>query len=405
MRSTVQEPNVATSSPRLPRILGTYSSGVPGPTVVLTAGIHGNEPSGTQAVRAVFAELERAETPVRGKILGLSGNISALEKGVRFLDRDLNRGWSTAAAEVVLGADDSTLTVEDREQRELLGIFVGIFAEAKDPVIFLDLHSTSAGGSPFCAIADTLRNRKIAFHLPVPVILGLEETVNGTMLSYLDGLGHISAVFEGGQHDDPSTVDHHESAIWLTLEAAKTLDAKRIPDRDARYQRLEAATNGAPHVVELRHREPVLPEDNFVMLPGYLNFQAVSKGEVLASNRYGNVVAPEHGRILMPLYQEQGDDGFFMTRDVKTFWLRVSTVIRRLRLDVLLYLLPGVRREQSDPDLILADPKVCRYYLVEIFHLFGFRDCGEKQDGTRCFRRRRPDFRKLAHVSLDGSAS
>lgn len=343
--------------------------------------------------------------PLKGKVLGLTGNVTALAQGVRFLDRDLNRGWSVATALKVLRANDDDLSIEDREQRELLGIFVGIFAEAKDPVIFLDLHSTSAGGSPFCAIADTLRNRKIAFHLPVPIILGLEETVNGTMLSYLDGLGHISAVFEGGQHSDPATVEHHEDAIWLTLEAAGALRTADISDRDGRYERLARATNGAPHVVELRHREAVHPDDDFTMRPGFLNFQPVTRGETLATNRHGDIVAREDGRILMPLYQKQGEDGFFMTRDVLRFWLTVSTIIRRLRLDVLLHVLPGVKRHKNDPDLILADPRVCRYYLVEVFHLFGFRDCGEEEDGTRRFRRRRPDFRKLARVSLDGSAS
>lgn len=402
----IEEPPVRQDHPRLQRVLGRYTTGLPGPTVVVTAGIHGNEPAGTRALQRVFATLEERRLPLRGKLLGLTGNIAALEQGVRFVDRDLNRGWSTDTAARVLGAAIDELTIEDREQRELLGIFVGIFAEAKDPVVFLDLHSTSAGGCPFSAIADTLRNRTIAFHLPVPVILGLEETISGTMLSYLDGLGHISAVFEGGQHDDPATIDNHESAVWLALEAAGALTREEIPDRDALRERLDRAAADRPEVVELRYREGVDPaRDGFVMRPGYVNFQPIRAGEAVADNHAGAVRAPEDGRILMPLYQKQGDDGFFLVRDVRRFWLRVSTVIRRLRLDWMLNLLPGVRRGEGDPDLLLADPRVCRYYLVEVFHLFGFRDCGERPDGTRCFRRRRPDYRKLARVGLDGSAS
>lgn len=378
------------------RLLGSYETGRPGKTVVITAGIHGNEPAGAIAAQRVFAALAADRLPLRGRLLGFCGNLSALATNQRFIEHDLNRGWTNERARLLLGsASSDPFQHEDREQWELLNLFAGLFASAREPIVFLDLHSTSAGGSPFCAIADTLRNRTIAFALPAPVILGLEETIHGTMLSYLDGLGHISAVFEGGQHADPSTADNHESAIWIALVAAGSLRAEEIPGYAAMVNRLRAATRGQPAVVELRLRHAITQVDHFTMRPGYVNFQPVAAGEVLADSIHGDVHAPFAGRILMPLYQKQGEDGFFMVRDVHRFWLRLSSIIRRARLDVVLPLFPGVCVHPTEPDTLLADPRVARYFVVEVFHLFGFRRAGE-EGGRLRFRRRRPDFRKLA---------
>ena len=58
-------------------------------------------------------------------------------------------------------------------------------ATSRAPVQLLDMHSFSADGSPFVILGDTLRNRRLAFPLRTPIVLGLEETIEGTLLSYL----------------------------------------------------------------------------------------------------------------------------------------------------------------------------------------------------------------------------
>ena len=394
---TVHQDSPTRKSP-LQRVLGKYCSGRPGPTLVVTAGVHGNEPAGIEALSKVFSVLDRSKLPLRGTILGLAGNLGALEAGRRFISRDLNRGWlPSTIARLFTQADpldSEALEAEDREQLELARLFRSMIAENRKPAFFLDLHSTSAPGAPFCAIADTLRNRRIAFSLPVPVILGLEENIDGTMLSYLDELGHVCLVFEGGQHAEPETVTHHEAAIWLTLQACGALSRRQIPDLAAQRNRLATATANIPHVVEIRYRHPVAPEDGFVMSTGYVNFQEIKRGETLAQDRRGEIHSRQDGRILMPLYQAQGDDGFFVVRTIHRIWLGFSYLLRRLRMHVLLPLLPGVSWHASQSDTLLVNPKVARYRVVEIFHLFGFRRMTPE---GRCFvfTRRRPDFKKL----------
>jgi len=74
------------------------------------------------------------------------------------------------------------------------------------------------------------------------------------------------------------------------------------------------------------------------------NLQPVTKGQILARDGGGVIGAVESGLVLLPLYQGKGDDGFFLAREVSVFWLRLSWALRRMRLNRLVGLLPGVRR-------------------------------------------------------------
>jgi succinylglutamate desuccinylase len=98
--------------------------------------------------------------------------------------------------------------------------------------------------------------------------------------------------------------------------------------------------------------------------------------------------------MLMPRYQGLGGDGYFLARKVSPRWLRLSATLRRHRLDRLVPLLPGVRRDRADPDRFLVDPRVARWQMVNVFHLFGYRHVRSRDDAV-AFSRRRPGFRRL----------
>ena len=51
------------------------------------------------------------------------------------------------------------------------------------------------------------------------------------------------------------------------------------------------------------------------MNPGYSNFQMVKKGDLLAEDKNGEIRAPNSGILLMPLYQKQGQEGFYIIED------------------------------------------------------------------------------------------
>jgi succinylglutamate desuccinylase len=69
-----------------------------------------------------------------------------------------------------------------------------------------------------------------------------------------------------------------------------------------------------PKVVRLHSVYRIVPEDHFKMRPGYRNFQRVRRGEHLADDRNGPVLAKTDGYVLMPLYQNLGHEGFFLVQ-------------------------------------------------------------------------------------------
>lgn len=387
MSSATLPPPEASRS--FPRVLGR--AGIPGtgPTVVILGGIHGNEPAGAHAAVRVIERLVRGDVQLRGTVTAIAGNLEALAADRRFVDVDLNRCWLRERVATLRARDPRTDHAEDREQREILDLLDQAEAEAGDGIVILDLHTTSAAGPPFSLMSDTLRNRRLAFALPVPVILGLEESIDGTLLHYATERGHMALVVEGGQHADPVSVEVHEAVIWLTLATVDAVPRQQIPEHAAKTLLLARVRNGAPRVAEVRHRHDIAEGDAYRMLPGFQGFDRVARDQVVAHDRHGEVACPEDGYILMPLYQELGTDGYFLVRPVRRLWLQVSTVLRRLRLHVFLPLLPGVRRDPERTDTLIADPHVTRWLVVQIFHLFGYRRRREGDNGRLRFTRRR----------------
>jgi succinylglutamate desuccinylase len=349
-------------------------------------GLHGNEPAGVLALRSVLKSLEPRASELSGDFVALVGNVSALAMGRRFLDRDLNRAWTEERLERLRERASMNGAAEDREQVELLATIEGFVARARGPVYVLDLHTTSGPGGPFSAFGDTLPNRAFASHIPVPMILGLEELVDGTLLTFLGHHGLVAVTFESGQHQEPMAVTRAEAGIWVAVAAAGLIPQDRLPEAAKGWKLLNRESGRLPRVMEMRYRHDVSDGDGFRMAPGFRNFQSVDEGEVIASDLEGSVEVPEASRVLMPLYQEQGEDGFFLVRDIAPFWLWASSALRRLRVDRIAHWLPGVHRNGVE-DAVLVDKRVARWFALEFFHLLGFRM--HEDAGSRLVMRRR----------------
>lgn len=371
------------------RVVGQYRGTRPGPLVVFIAGLHGNEPYGVAALERLFHALESETPPCRGEVLGLAGNITALNSGLRYLVSDLNRSWTRRriAAIRTRQRDD-----EEREQLELLETIEQALRGRESEAIVLDLHTTSSDSVPFFTLGDTLRNRKFARKLELPLVLGIEEQIHGALLEYLNARGPITVGVEGGRHDDPASIDFHEHVLWIALVEAGCIEPDNVPRYSERRAALAGARGSLPPVFEVRARRAVKPEDGFVMRPGFQNFEVIHEGQPLADDVDGVVVAPENGRIFLPLYQDLGDDGFFVVRSVRPIWLKVSSLLRHLRLYPVVRFLPGVRRSRRRPGTLLVDRRVARWYVVELFHLLGYRKRREAL-GFYAFTRRRHDLR------------
>lgn len=359
---------------RFHREIGRYTGKLPGPLVVCIGGIHGNEPAGALALEIVLKKLQANHPPFKGEVVALAGNVKALNNGVRFMQRDLNRMWfPDRVRQLGTQPPDVTASAEETEQRELLEIIQTLLANHRGAVVFLDLHTTSSEGSPFAIISDTLANRRIALELGVPVILGLEENLDGTILNYINDLGHAAIGFEAGQHRSPGSLKNHEAAIWITLAAMGCIQPLYIHELYDLRRHLKVSAKGVPRVMELRYRHGITAADEFVMQPGFSNFTRVAKEQALATDRSGKITAPEDGLLFMPLYQSQGEDGFFLVREVRLFWLKLSAQLRKWNFDRLLPYLPGVRWLPGSRQSLAINTQIAHWYVVEICHLLGFR--------------------------------
>jgi succinylglutamate desuccinylase len=331
----------------------------------------------------------RRGNPVSGRIAVVVGNLEALRLGQRYVDDDLNRRWAPERlAALRSGSSGGHGASEDREQAALLETFREITRDAMGPFHFIDLHTSSAEGPPFLTVGDTLSNRRFVRGFPLPAILGLEEMVDGSLLEYLNDAGFVTIGIEAGQHDSPVSIDRMEAALWLVLARAGFVPPEAVPDPERFRAVLLDASRGLPAVIEVRHRHSIGENDGFRMKPGFTNFQRVSAGETLASDRDGPIRAPMSGRILLPLYQGKGNDGFFIAREVTRAWLGASAALRVLRLGSTLRFLPGVHRVGRDPERLRIDRRIARWGAHELVRLFGFRKLRTDRETIVVSRRR-----------------
>ncbi len=360
---------------RVDREIGRFTGKEEGPTLIFMAGIHGNEPSGVFALLHILNYLRENVFGFRGEFIALSGNLRALEKGQRYIAQDLNRIWQAERIETIKknGSGPEPGGADFLEQIEIYRRLQTIFDNSKPPFYLIDLHTTSSHSCPFITIGDTIRNREYALHFPVPIILGIEEFLDGPLLSYINEVGPVAMGFEAGHHDALSSIENHISFIWLALVFAGCISNDSIPFFAEHLKRLKQSNAFNKRVFEICYRYGVRKNENFTMLPGYFNFQSIRRGQLLARSENNDIVAPRGGRIFMPLYQKQGDDGFFVIAEIRMFWLRLSAKLRRLDVDRYLMWLPGIKPLDDDPHTFRVNRRIARWLVVDFFHLLGFR--------------------------------
>lgn len=375
----------------VPRTLGRLDAPAAGPTLIVVGGLHGNEQAGVLALQRILPRLAADATGLeRGRVIGLAGNRQALRVQRRYLSHDLNRHWLPDRVSR-LRHTQALLADEDQELRELLREIEGLLAEAAGDVFLLDLHTTSGPEVPFVNLDDSLRNRPFAFALEAPVVLGLDEELAGTLASYVGDRGMVAVGFEAGQHGSPEAVERAEAAIWLALEASGVLRPGSRPEVTTARQLLKRECASLPRVVEVRYRHAIGPEDGFRMDPGYANFQPIQRDQHLGHDRRGPTHSPLDGLMLMPLYQAQGADGYFIVRPVRPIWLRASAAVRRWRLERFLHMLPGVQRHPENDGSFIVDRRFARWLVPQLFHLLGFSRQGTATGRHLVMTRRRYD--------------
>jgi predicted deacylase len=175
----------------------TFESGRPGPHVVITALVHGNELCGAWALLRL---LEREIRPCRGRLSLAFVNLAAFDafdpgnpKAARYLDEDLNRVWSPATLD---GARRSRELERAREIRPLI--------ERAD--FLLDIHSMQSAAPPLLLTGVTAKGRRLAAAMGFPgCIVADAGHRNGARIRDFGAFGdphspRTAVLVECGQH-------------------------------------------------------------------------------------------------------------------------------------------------------------------------------------------------------------
>ncbi|RNC88131.1 MAG: aspartoacylase [Winogradskyella sp.] len=363
----------------------------PGATVVFFAGIHGNEFAGIDALNEVLNTVNEAD--LHGQIYAIYGNIGALKKNKRYLDLDLNRLWTTEKLNVL---DSKTeYSREEQEQLEIFQLINGLLQKTKAPIYFIDLHTTSSKSYPFITINDAMINRKFSQCFPVPIVLGIEEYLEGPLLSYLNKLGFVSLGFEAGQHTDKQSIKSCVAFISLVLKHSGHLKKNELGNYTKYEHILKKATLNESSFFEVIFKYHIQHNELFIMKDGFESFQNIKKGTLLATSNGEPIYSKHKAKIFMPLYQSTGQDGFFIIKPIPKVFLHLSNFLRKIRADVLLTALPGICWHDKKQGVLRANLSITRFMVKSVFHLFGYRNKRLDQTHMLLYNRERVSKKKM----------
>lgn len=270
--------------------LHCFDSGQPGPHVMLSAVVHGNELCGAIVLDQLLREALR---PVRGKLsLGFM-NVAAYQRfnpdqpeASRLVEEDFNRVWDLSTLE---GQRDS---VELRRARALRP-----WVDTVD--LLLDLHSMQHRTTPLTLCGPTLKGQTLARAVgyPATIVADRGHAAGRRLRDY----GHFSEpdhpanalLVECGQHWEHSSAQ----VAWETT--LRFLGQTEIIDRHWLAARLDPATPPTPRVIEITEAVTVASEQ-FRFEQAFQGMEVIPRaGTLLARDGDQPVLTPYDDCVLI----------------------------------------------------------------------------------------------------------
>lgn len=320
------------ASPTRPQHLRTltYHGFSPGPKLLITGAVHGNETCGTQAITQVLQAIDNGSLVIeRGTVTFVPiTNPLAFQLKQRVGDRNLNRNMGTTAI---------PQDFEDHIANVLCPLL-----DAHD--VLLDLHSFHTGGVPFVMVgpqnntgtlepfSQAAEEMRLALHTgPHRVVEGWLETyasgvhrranapaTSGTARAqnlvtdpnygvgtteYMRSRGGYGVTLECGQHDDPQAVNVAQHAILQTLALLGITSSPLNPEPMSREILRLVAVIDRDHADDRFTRE-------------WRSFDAVKAGEVIGTRQNGEpVAATDDGFVVFPNPRaEVGQEWFYFAQ-------------------------------------------------------------------------------------------
>lgn len=296
------------------RVLGVVEGRQGGPLNILLGGLHGNEVAGVKAINQIFRTIRSHRIPVKGTLVGLAGNLQAIAANKRFIDYDLNRCWKEDFVNEVYHKEHTL--AEDIELRSLHQAIFRYHLDKFSQKILVDLHATSSEKGNFIVVSRNEATNPMVQSLKQPVVVDLDQHLSGTLLNYLQRFGFLALVLEGGLIGSEKAIDLHVAGIWEVLRASGAIDPDSGNEFLISAKKLQEYSKLMPAFVRVKYHHQISEGDQFVMTPGFVNFQPVVRGQEVARDKNGPINAPVDGLMFLPLYQTSGDDGFFIVEEI-----------------------------------------------------------------------------------------
>lgn len=263
-------------------VLRPQGAAEPGIDLLLMALVHGNEVGGLLVLNAVCELLASGLVAPAVSVGMVACNVAAARRGVRHVERDLNRCFGRRG----------TGTAEDRRAREL----EPLMRSARHVV---DLHQTIEPlHTPFFVfdyMPASLRFAHAIFpQLPVVTHAAPRGGDGCTGYEYVHREGGIVVGVELGQMGTDLYQVSLGTAVCLramALAAAAAADSEALPPLDAVTNPLYTWGDIVPY-----------PAARVALRPGLANFQRVEAGEVLGEQAGSPVLAARSGWLLFPKY-------------------------------------------------------------------------------------------------------
>lgn len=303
----------------------------PGPRLLVTGAVHGNEVHGTKAMAEIIRQLDAGElTLLRGTLTLLPiVNPLAHQLNRREGDRNLNRNLRP----VVIAHD-----YEDRIARQLCPLIA-----QHDGI--LDLHSFQGNGPAFAMIGPRNNHGELepfsqeATESALAAALGVGRIVEGWLSTYALGLqrrqqrahdGSRRATLISDPHYGVGTTEYMRSTGgWaITLECGQHLDPNGPEVARLAILRTLVFLGMLPETAVEPHRPAQAPEllqlydvidredmgDTFER--DWASFDAIAKGQRIGTRASGEaVLAPGDGRIVFPSTKSlPGTEWFYLAR-------------------------------------------------------------------------------------------
>ncbi len=275
-------------------------SGTPGPTVLISGTIHGNEFVGAKFLRLFYKHILKKEIKIkRGTIYLLLTNPRAHKADKRFLDYDMNRSF-----------------VPDKDfskYEHLRALEVEKFFEKIKVDYVIDLHSVSIGNNRMLIMRKD-QKEDLDFWLKKTkletVFVYREGDIQGILLDYfINKDGALSLAIECGNHYERNTTEIAKHEVYMLLSKLNMID-KKFEDRTQKVEIFET-------------RGFIKTGPNFKWLVEPKTGTKIKKGQAFAKDeKNGKQIAKEDLILFMPTLEkrvsEKDHDAGFLCKMINT---------------------------------------------------------------------------------------